>query len=80
MVWCKISHIEDSIYDNNNSKVVYFNYLGRECSAIVSQKVLDYLEIESIENYSEVFVLKTFLNGKLREGKSKSIFVIKKVK
>lgn len=73
MVWCKIERIEDSMFDNI-SKVIFFNYLGRERTAVVSLQVLKYLKIETVEIYKEVFVTKTFNRDE------KEIFVIKKVR
>lgn len=73
MVWCKIERIEDSMFDNI-SKVIFFNYLGRERTAVVSPQVLKYLKIETVEIYKEVFVTKTFNRDE------KEIFVIKKVR
>lgn len=72
-MWCKIERIEDSIFEDSNSKLAYFNYLKREELIIVSDKVLKYLKIKSIEEVKEIFVLRTFSNDK-------PIFIIKKIR
>jgi len=72
MVWTRIKKIEESKI--NNSTIIYFNYFEKEVCSYVSKKVLNYLKIDSIYDFKEVFVIKTFNKF------DKPIYVIKKVK
>ena len=72
MVWAKIKKMENSEF--NDSVLVYFDYFGKEVFSIVSKKVLNYLNIDEIYNYKEIFVLKSF------NDKQEPIYLIKKIK
>jgi len=71
MVWVKITKIEDSEF--NDSKVIYFDFLGTEKFSIVSKNVLNYLHIIQLRVEDKILVVKSFS----RVGKE--IYLLKKV-
>lgn len=77
-MWCKIKRVEPSLFDTKNyNEVVYFDFLERERNVSITKKVLNYLNIESINDFNEIFVVKTFIK---RGGQEKPIFLVKKVR
>ena len=73
MTWVEITHIERSRF-NEIDKLIFFEFQGEERFAVVSGKVLDYLDIKDIEDYKQAFIIQTF--SKVGEP----IFVVKKVR
>lgn len=75
MTWVNINRIEESKFKDNDSKIVYFDFLGREKFAIVSRQVLNYLGVNysQFQNAKRLFVIKSFNKF------DKVIYMIKKV-
>lgn len=59
MVWTQIKKIEKSQYENG-SYLAFFDMYGRERFVIITKKVLEYLEINSLKKGDEIFVIRSF--------------------
>ena len=70
MVDVIIKRIDKSEY--NNSKLAIFDFLGVESFAIITQRVLDYIDTENIKVGDRLFVIKSFSNS------GGSVFLVKK--
>lgn len=73
MVWVKVLDVKESSLDGN-SYLVYFDYYGKKCYSIISNRVTKFLNIEKVGVNDDIFVVKSF------NKRGNPIYLLKDVK